>query len=626
MKRFWYVLGSCVLVSLATLGSLSGCGGLECAEGTVQRGGECLVEGDFQECAQGEIFKDGECVDPQGLCEGGTVYDSDQGVCMTPYEEIVCGPNTYEEEGQCVAVEPKECGGGEGTVLDVNTNRCVATDVNCGENTEFTEVDGVHVCLSTEEVCDDGTEFAEEVGLCFPDFDCQPGDVVIDGYCVPQVMELLDDADYVATGNTNPHYGGTPVSMNVGDVGESAIFGGVIGEPEDFNGDGQLDQVVDVFEFEAQQGDWFEIAVRSAGLPSPAFVVSAVGYEDTGNGLTPDVVGSDRMSAVGTGQDKVRQIVIPADGAYQVAVLPEALLMNSEFLLGDEDWSYVGTVERLATPQADVHDFSEENLEGTIGRLDQNYYAVEDFEAGNQVRFVWEKEPKNADAVATVWTWPEEIINEYDEDNFVVDVPASGTFFIIIDWRSRKGDVGLDFELSAEELVVVHGGDEVMESFSTEEGDVVEISQSNYGGEPMMVTVTDDDTGAEIVSDLVGDGDWLQYYPLDAGDYTVSFANEGEDSIIDLETAINVLSPFEATVFSADAEDVVEISQDNPGDLSVDVFITDEQGDVVAEALLPAGEDFSFEVEESGDHRIWYFRSGEPADEQEVDDIEFTVD
>lgn len=811
MNRVGVVLASSLLLFVASL-TISGCSGLECGEGLVEHDGECIQTGLTDECEYGEVRDGDDCVAPEDYCGEGTEYRAGRGTCMPEFPEMSCGEGAQQDGDRCVAPEPVECG--EHThQLDPRDNECVPRSQVCEGGTVFTVVGDQEVCLPGDEVCGDDTVFVEETHLCMPAFDCQPGDVVIDGYCMPEAVELADNIDYEALGNTNPDVGGEAVAIDVAGLGEQAVFGGTIGAPEDLNDDDSLDQIVDVYEFEAQEGDWIEISVQSLGIPNPAFIV-----------LSDDGV-EERVSPLTGYRDKMRQITITDDGTYHLAVLPESVLTGEDSLVGDDDWDYVGTLEWIETPSADAHEFGAQNLEGTLGRLDHNFVVVDEFEQGAEVEFNWQAEPAYAEPVATVWESSDEFVGEYRDSTFSVDVPESGQFYVVFDWDVAYGTAGLDYEIWAQERVSIPGGGDVSYGFSADEGDVLYISQDNGYGDTVDLIVTDaddeviidssletddfsryigleegdytatfentmasmsvdsfiayidvgvqdeiysfdavysgssneadhvmqayyrvefddttyrqlnlthtgglgfgrifvygvgdeqlertddyatsnvetistivefeadtpyvirvgndesssyyfdydlsfddvslfeagdetsitvsaedgdvlemtqnnasgaavsvevsDDAGDTVVADSVEAGEILYEYGLEAGDYTVTFDNDSGDVVFNLDTDAQTITPVEAETFSAEEGDEVRIIQDNDDDVSVRLFVADEDGDVVVDESLDASTPTYFDAEAGGDYTVSYFRPGMSQQEQEVEGIEFSID
>lgn len=511
---------SLVLSGFALL-PLMGCGGAECGEGTTERDGECVLEGTGTECDDGEVRQGDQCVDAG----------------------LLCGENTSYDDGVCVADESADCG--EGTELEPNSNTCVPTGdgASCGAGTAVT-TDGE--CLPTAEVCREGTSFDESSRLCLPDEQCQEGDVALDGFCVSNAQYLAAMADVEANENSNPALDGEVNDLEVKGLGELTVFTGTILAPTDVNDDGELDQHIDYFAFEADAGDWFEISVQSLGMPTPHFNVWSV--ED-------DELSLWRSSTAYTGKDKMRQVVVPTDGTYIIEVMPESLLQNDR-LIGGDDWAYVGTLELVEAPDATSHSF-EENLEGSIGRLDDNFFLVDEFEADTTVILNWEITPSDASQVVQVWNSPTDFVGEFS-DTASFEVQESGEFYLIVDWIEAFGSLGHDYEISGEEQVDIEAGDHVDVEFTAQDGDVLELVQFNQNGAFVGVTITPDG-GDALIEEIIldernnGTGDSiLRYVDLDAGDYTIRIINpSAEDTIEGFSLTRNIISPDPITDLDA---------------------------------------------------------------------------
>ena len=523
MKRVGVVFTSSLLV-FAALFVLAGCSGLECADGTVEQDGECVMApGLAGECEYGLVRRGDECIEPEELCGEGARYRSARGTCMPEFAELSCGEGSEPDGDRCVAPEPVECGDGTHQ-LDPRLNECVPSNTVCSWGTVWTSInDEEYQCVPSDEACGDNTVFVEETRLCMPAYDCRPGDVVIDGHCVPEAMELAEDIEYEAQGNTNPEYDGDPVAMDLS-TKDLAIFGGTIDAPTDLNDDGELDQVIDFFAFEAQEGDWLEISVQSLGIPNPAFAI----VDSDGN--------PTRFSTVTGHRDKMRQVTITEDGVYLLAVLPEMALVDDEVIAGDSGWDYVGTVERISTPSAEAQDFEAENVKNSLGRLDDNFYVVDQYEAGAHVELFWESVPSHADPVVTLWASEDEFLSEHRSLAFGLEVPESGEFYVVFDWDVIYGTAGLDYEVSTQELVTIPIGESVSYDFTAEQGDVLRIYQDNYHGDTVELVVTDE-ANEIVLEQTIEDLYIARYVGLEAGEYTATFANPNPNFAVEYFSA-----------------------------------------------------------------------------------------
>lgn len=108
-------LSKCSLVLAALLGFLAtGCGDVECGEGTTLRDGKCVDDDPAPRCGEGTELVDGRCVSTTGT--------------------VSCGEGTKLVAGECVVESPVDCG--EGTELVDGS--CLP---ECAE--DETRVDGV---------------------------------------------------------------------------------------------------------------------------------------------------------------------------------------------------------------------------------------------------------------------------------------------------------------------------------------------------------------------------------------------------------------------------------------------------------------------------------------------------
>lgn len=584
-RKLSYLAGCLTILSGLALLPLFGCSGAECGQGTVEQDGECILDDDVSECDGGEIVKNGECIDPASLCDDGTAYHEDTESCMPAFPEIECGVNTEEVDGRCVVDNPIECD--DYSELDPNENKCIVTDAVCGDNTAFSGDEDR--CVPTEDVCTAETYFDDSSGLCYPAVGCQPGDVVVDGFCVPEAAELADQADVEATGNTDPTFDGEPVGLGVLTVGDSVVFTGTIEEPSDLDGDGELNQHIDYFSFDADAGDWFELSVQAIGIPSTGFMV--VGQE-TDDGEAIDM---KRYSSVGTARDKARQIVVPEDGTYHIAVMPEALLMDGR-LLGGDDWDYVGSIEKIAPPLAENHNFEEELLSGTFGRLDENYVSVVGFEPGMTTDFRLLDNPKGADPVFQLWESDTKFVEEFHGTSFPYEIPEDGEFYLIVDWMSRWSDAELDYELSHEPFVDLASGESLTTSFVSSDGHsaVISADWSYAGWKDVEVTV--EDSEGEVVADSksLPPGETLFVHGLEDGEYIATFHNPPTyGTMEDFLFEITIFDPPQLgdDIVIGDDGHVLTIEQDNPDDNPVELLVFDsDSGDLVAVDALEAGD------------------------------------
>lgn len=606
---------------------LAGCGGAECGENTVEQDGECVLEAEV--CAEGTVFQNGECVPEEEIeCADGTVLENGQcvpagcpdgevaknGECVP---EVDCGENTtLDDQNRCVVEDPVDCG--NNTELDPNTNECIVTDAICGDNTAFSADDDA--CVPTEDVCDEGTHFDGDTGLCLPDAACQPGDVVSDGYCVSQGQWLYDNAEYEADGVTDPSFEGVPLEVEIGDPDEPAIFNGTIDPPEDLSDDGTDDQHMDFFQFSADEGDWFDVSVYALGDFTPVFQIMSA--SDPQEGYT-------RMGPLLTGTDRARHIVIPEEGEYYLLVLPESSLLtefNPPF--GADDWDYSGQIQRMERPDAEVHDFEDENFTGELGPLDENYVLVDQYDDTQSLVVDWESVPDTAGIAVQAWAGPEEFLGEFEDTSFSVDVPDSEEVYFIFDWTSLIGLEGHDFEIAVEAVTTLEDGQQQSADFTADENDGVRVQVDHDGDDSQHVEVAIlDDSDNTITSETVAPGMEMTHYDLAEGDYTVTFTNETGGEMPVFQHEIDVTARETLTTFSADAYDNVEMTQVNDDEAPIYLSVRhDVTEDIVHEAVLFDSSGLfpfvtSFYADSGGDYTVYLFNFEEATN---IDlDVEF---
>lgn len=540
---------------------MAGCGGPECADGTVEEDGECVMEQN-PECPDGELFdaEADDCVAKADLCDDATRYDADQQRCVTAEE--VCGANTRFEEGNCVADDPVECGGD--TQLDPNENECYQTQEVCGDNTAFASDEDR--CVPTDEVCQQGTSFDEDFRLCYPDAECKAGDVILDGECVSQAEAYGEDPDYVADGITDPTFEGQPVEIDVG-VGDKVVVTGTIEEPTDLTGGPGLEpnQHRDFYEFGAEEGDWFEITLYSLGLPDPAFSVLSREFEE---GEEPvfgfEDVAFARYSSFGAPIDKKRRFAIPADGDFLLTVLPGAGFEDwiesgdePTFPRGNDDWDYVATVERMEAPDALDHEFGEQNVELSLTESEDNFFVTDEFEAEEFVILEW-LQVFGVFTDTQIWLDPETHLESFDDHRLEVEVPVTGEIYVVFDWVFDIGLVGEDVEIEGRKRFDLEPDAEVSVEVNLDDRDGVSFWQTSDSGGLAEVTIEDED------GNVLVDGEsesWGLKPALSAGDYTVTFENNTGDPLIDFRYDAEVVEPFEIVSLDVGSNRVGDIAE-----------------------------------------------------------------
>ena len=629
MKSLRYLTICCLSLLAGASMLLSACGGADCGEGTVEQDGECVLEEEIEcadgthlvdgecvpeeeiECADGTSFVDGECVadvtEDDVDCPDGELYDAGVGDCVT---ELSCGVNTEQDGNQCIADDPTECG--DDTELAADTNECIPTEEVCDGGTAFSE--DQDRCVPTDEVCQDGTYFDDDSRLCYPEAECQAGDVVLEGECVSAAEALAAEADVF--GET-----GEPVDFSLGAPGEQTIFTGTIDGPSDLDGNGEDDQHVDIYTFDASQGDWLDITVQSMGGFEPIFLIAS--FDQVGD------VNFLRFGPMGTGTESSRQVALPESGEHMMIVQPAQSVFEGAPALGDDDWDYVGTIEQMERPEADSHEYEAEHLAGSLGPLDENFFYTDEFDAGTSVQIRWEEAPEMADEELLMTGDPEGDLDEIefvDDDDFVVDsvyvdVPDTGELYFIYDWSFTQTVDDLDYQFSVVEGQPLEDGDDYETDFTADEDDgvrlQVDVNAPEAEQEPMLdVSITDATTGAPLAEELLLSGDEIFEAHLSAGDYTVTVENNsGEDiDFFNYELGVAEAEPIETEDYGT--RDLVEVAEWNNADNLPYVSARhDDSGEVLmAERMVDIELDVDFYValasfytRESGDHTLYHF-------------------
>jgi hypothetical protein len=402
-------------------------------------------------------------------------------------------------------------------------------------------------CVPTDEVCAAGTRFDADSGLCVQD-SCREDDVWVDGVCLSQAEALAGDADLVEVENNDPALGGDAQILRVPPIGdEPFVFTGTIAAPIDLDGDGGLDQDVDVFEFEAQAGEWFEIGVHARGGGEPAFRVEG-----------PD--GFLRESPLGASQAQ-RAVVTPAAGTYTVSVLPALALYGGEHdsgahdggarPIGGADWSYVGQIEVVDWPTPVEVDISsgEMRLSGEISKLSNNLFELKGMALDSLVDLEVELDGYDAEAILGVWRDPSTLHSTQSLDSGATYEfgPTDSSLLVLVDWARLTGP-NLDFELGAKVggtrrvATILAGAIETL-SVQASAYDTLVASQTNQAGDDLE-TVVFTPVGTTLDSQTLAPGDTLSKVVSTSGVYSVEFRNL-TSSNIDANLSARAQSPVD---------------------------------------------------------------------------------
>lgn len=444
---------------------------LECGPDTEEKNGQCVPKKKV-ECGPNTVDKNNTCVPDTTVCGPGTKPTTD-GKCEAA-SKLQCGPGTLEKNGECVPednlcqpgtvkdaqgrciVEKAACD--KGSEFDVNTKKCVATDKACGPNTAFTNGQ----CVSTDKVCAKGTRYDATSKQCLPDY-CKAGDVVKNGQCVSPAEELVTKKDVDETENNDPALGGKAVALTPKAIGSQLVFTGTIEEPKDWDNNNNLDQDRDVYEFPAKAGQWYKVSVQSLGLPAPAYLIRGPGTKDQ-NGNT--VYEYKRFGSFGVSSAPVRYIHIPADGTYQIIVLPSLVMISDSNLDGDapfeygpqgnKDWKYVGYIEQITPPTPLKVDTSKvNNIKGSLSNINQLVYDMDNIKAGELLSLDMALAAPGARMLLSYWdgTTLIKTISAVKDGSYTVAVPASGKLTLVVSWE-RAWSGQLDFDIRVKKVGV----------------------------------------------------------------------------------------------------------------------------------------------------------------------------
>jgi subtilisin-like proprotein convertase family protein len=530
--------GQCVMVA-------EGCG-----EGTILSNKQCVV--DTSGCGEGTMLEGEQCVPHEDTCADGTTFDSTLGVCIAN-TEIVCGEGTeandegicapsadacgskttLDDEGRCI-VDAAACG--PGTELQATTGDCILVDEACGDGLA---VGDSGQCEPTDSICATGTRFEADSGLCLPDA-CEEGDVLTNGVCMNPVEQAANDADLTETENNDPALGGTAEALTVNPVGEEFTFAGTIGAPTDLDGDSSIDQDVDVFEFDATAGDWFQIGVQSNGLPAPAFTVEGP------NGFM-------RWSEISGAPQTARHIVAPEDGTYTVTVLPSLELQSPEVgPSGDEKWGYVGTLKAIDTPTPTDKDIASgtTQFDGELTDLSDNLFNITNVAQTDLITLDVNTIGEDSDAVVSVWgdsTTLHQSQAVAVGESMTFTVPSTGSAWILVDWTKANGP-DVEFDLSATvtgsstTVTVPDGATEVL-TVEVNMFDKIVASQNNTAAADLDIAIKDSN-GDEVAASTLSPGELLPAIAFESADHTVEVTNNS-GAATDVTLSANVKKPHD---------------------------------------------------------------------------------
>ena len=479
-------------LSVACVMALTACGGkgVECGSGTIEENGQCVP-----------VANNNENNGTTGTNNGGSV---------------ACGPGTELDGDRCIVSDPVVCGAG--TERDANSGECLPTEEACGVNTAFDAASGT--CLPVDSVCAEGTVWSDASAMCMPEAVCAPGDVVIAGVCARPVEELIGRADLTEVENNDPDMGGTAQTFTLADY----IISGSIGDPTDLDGDGNVDQDVDVFEFDAESGQWITITLQTTGEMPLIWSVINTSNND------------ERLPRAAFGGGAARQFATTSAGTYRLVVLPLEYLYERTQRVGEPDAQWVAEVTVDQAPMARSVDLSTPQT-GRFTDLANNRYRATNVMPGELVTVGFDVQGSDAVGVVSVFDGADFVSSHRVEGAPVIPVvvPPNG-LELILDYIRVSGPndeytVTAQSDGRSQSLGTLTAG---AVSSSTPIGlddqgafflmdlpakTILELGHTNAGGHPVIFRVTGPDgntTEISFVQPIPGPFSY-QYVPALAG-------------------------------------------------------------------------------------------------------------
>ncbi len=485
MKRYLHP----VMIALLAVG-LVACGdddddaqSLECGEGTVvdEESGECEAERP-EECADDEIPDAvlGICVsDGTAYCGEGVELNEELGRCQAEAVSF-CGDGTVEEDdGICVQETQISCG--ENTV--VASEECVPAEDVCRELLEQNED---LICGINPEICGEGTVFDVDEQRCVQEFtlECGAGTTAVDGVCTPTRAFYEDLA---ADPDMDLNAQGGEASLTLGDVGQTHVMVGTIGEPEGED----REQVIHEVSMQGESGQWIRISVYSLGLPEPGFI---------NNGP----FGYYRVSQKGGGIEVVRDNLLPHNGNYQLSISNMPQLKDvAPGVAGGDDWDYVAYVEVLEAPEATEIDLGDGEMSGDIRQLRDNYYVATGADEVNAVALFFAENAPDSEGRLQIWSDEETLEQELDiEDASVepIEAPAD-EFYMLFDYRRAQGSA-FDYQVTSAAGERLDNGDTLTVSHQLDAGEFVGLNQFNLDEAELNASIRSSD-GTVLVEETI---------------------------------------------------------------------------------------------------------------------------
>jgi hypothetical protein len=497
--------------------------GIECGPGTLEMDGTC-VGTDSSACGPGTKLEGGQCVPEVNVkCGPQTMLVGNE--CRPDGTIVTCAPGTQLVNNQCI---PSAEACGPGTTLDA-TGVCIPDGtIVCGAGTI---PNGSGMCVpDPNTVCQPGTTYDPSTGSCAPDVTCRPGEVAVGGVCLTPEEIDASNADLTETlpDDNDPVFGGTPEMVPVPAIGDSTIFTGGIGAPQDLDGDARPDQDWDHWSFTAAEGDTFEIVLRSLGSASLGFVV-----------LGPN--GYARQSPLYFVTEPARHIIAPYAGTYTIAVAPQIRIENltNAGPEGGDDHEYVVILEHEAFPsRADLAPGGAAT--GAFGDLLDNAFLIRST-AGDLLRL--EIATQGADATPVLLTFDPSMrlvaeITSLPTGTLVHRSAANDDLIVVFDYARL---VGTDEGFSIASVIVIPidvgavppdgtltsvtssiaPGDTGYFSATITAGQIVEASVAGGANPPSLRAIGPDGRLAASAPDSRG----IRFYAGLQGRYTVEVAS-----------------------------------------------------------------------------------------------------
>ncbi len=488
-----------------------GCtGGPQCADGTVERNGQCVVK--ESACADGTVLEDGQCVPGAPPCGDGTRFDTDSGACVPTADDCAPGTTFDQATGQCTPNPSILCGEGTqanaqgvcvlaaggcatGTVLG-DDGRCIPASEACAAGTELsasgqcvpaedacgpkTRLDSQGRCVVGASACAAGTELDPNSGGCVV-VDAACGDglaldansmtcVLTDqvcalgtrfdassGLCLPDACQsgdvLVNGVCMAPAEELAQHPDLTEVENNDPALGGTAqaLTLPAVGDPAFvFTGDIEAPRDIDADGYVDQDVDRFTFTATAGTwikLGVQRLGVATPAFKVEG----PNDY--ERSSGVGAPTSAARQLLLPYDGDYTVSILPQTRSSEADTgPVGGADWGWVASLAQIAAPTAQQLDLSSGSrpITGTLHQLSNNVIEVSGVTAGDRLSLASRAAPVDGQVVLQLWQNPTTFIAEQP---VVAQMPSfvapSNDFIVVLDWKTTTGSrLNYDYEVS----------------------------------------------------------------------------------------------------------------------------------------------------------------------------------